>query len=376
MIYKELCGERISALGFGAMRLPTVGGESAKIDIPATEEMVAYAMAHGINYYDTAWGYHAGQSEPVMGQVLAKYPRGQFYLASKFPGYDKANWDKITTIFPQQLQRCGVEYFDFYLVHNVCEMNIDAYLDPQYGIREYLVEQKKQGRIRHLGFSIHGSQQVLERFLEGYGSEIEFCQVQLNYLDWRFQAADEKVKRLNELGIPTWVMEPVRGGSLATLAEEYAAELARFRPGIPAVEWAFRFLQTVQGVGVTLSGMSNMAQLRQNITFFESEQPLSTAEWATLQSVAARMLGKKVLPCTSCRYCTDHCPQGLDIPMLLGLYNEHNYTEGGFLAPMALEAVPTEKHPAACIGCRSCEAVCPQQLSIAAALADFAEKLK
>lgn len=376
MIYKEFQGEQLSALGFGAMRLPTVDGDNGKIDEAATAEMVAYAMEHGVNYYDTAWGYHNGQSELVMGRILAQYPRDTFYLASKFPGYDSANWDKVESIFEKQLQKCGVEYFDFYLVHNVCEMNIDAYLDPKYRICDYLIEQKKQGRIRHLGFSVHGSYEVMERFLAGYGKDMEFCQIQLNYLDWSFQAANAKVKRLNELGIPIWVMEPVRGGSLATLAEEYFAHLEHARPGISAVEWAFRFLQTIKGVGVTLSGMSDLEQLRQNIAIYESEKPLSDAEWNLLQSVAARMLGKNTLPCTACRYCTEHCPKGLDIPTLLALYNEHRYSDGGFLAPMALDAMPEEKRPAACIGCRSCEAVCPQRLRIADAMADFTERLK
>lgn len=376
MIYKEFQGKQLSALGFGAMRLPTMDGDNGKIDEAATAEMVAYAMEHGVNYYDTAWGYHNGQSELVMGRILAQYPRDTFYLASKFPGYDSANWDKVESIFEKQLEKCGVEYFDFYLIHNVCEMNIDAYLDPKYRIYDYLTEQKKQGRIRHLGFSVHGSYEVMERFLAVYGKDMEFCQIQLNYLDWSFQAANAKVKRLNELGIPVWVMEPVRGGSLAVLAEEYFAHLEHARPGIPAVEWAFRFLQTVKGVGVTLSGMSDMEQLRQNIAIYESEKPLSAAEWDLLQSVAARMLGKKTLPCTACRYCTEHCPKGLDIPTLLALYNEHRYSDGGFLAPMALDAMPEEKRPAACIGCRSCEAVCPQKLKIADAMADFTERLK
>ena len=376
MVYKEFQGKQLSALGFGAMRLPTMDGDNGRIDEAATAEMVAYAMEQGVNYYDTAWGYHNGQSELVMGRILEQYPRDAFYLASKFPGYDSANWDKVETIFEKQLEKCRVDHFDFYLIHNVCEMNIDAYLDPKYRIYDYLTEQKKQGRIRHLGFSIHGDYEIMERFLAGYGKDMEFGQIQLNYLDWSFQAANAKVKRLNELGIPVWVMEPVRGGSLSTLAEEYITELELLRPGIPAVEWAFRFLQTVKGVGVTLSGMSDMEQLRQNIAIYESEKPLSDAEWNLLQSVAARMLGKKTLPCTACRYCTEHCPKGLDIPALLALYNEHRYSDGGFLAPMALDAMPEEKRPAACIGCRSCEAVCPQKLRIADAMADFTERLK
>ena len=165
MIYKKFQNINLSALGMGAMRLPT-GENYADIDEKATQEMVDYAMEHGINYYDTAWGYHDGQSEIVMGRVLKKYPRENYYLATKFPGYDLSNMDKAEEIFEKQLEKCGVDYFDFYLFHNVCEMNIDAYLDPKYGIYDYLIEQKKNGRIRHLGFSAHGSYDIMKRFLE------------------------------------------------------------------------------------------------------------------------------------------------------------------------------------------------------------------
>ena len=184
MIYKTFQDLKLSALGMGCMRLPTIGGNDAQIDEQAAAEMVDYAMAHGVNYYDTAWGYHDGNSETVLGRALAKYPRDRFYLATKFPGYDLSNMDKVQEIFEKQLEKCGVDYFDFYLFHNVCEMNIDAYLDPKYGILDYLLEQKKNGRIRHLGFSAHGSYDVMKRFLDAYGAHMEFCQIQLNYIDW------------------------------------------------------------------------------------------------------------------------------------------------------------------------------------------------
>lgn len=309
-----------------------------------------------------------------MGRILKKYPRDSFYLASKFPGYDLSNMDKVEEIFEKQLQKCGVEYFDFYLIHNVCEMNIDAYLDEKHGIYAYLTAQKEAGRIRHLGFSIHGSYDVLKRFLDVYGPAMEFCQVQINYLDYEFQNAKEKVKLLNELQIPIWVMEPLRGGRLAALRKEEVEVLKSMRPEETPIGWAFRFLQTVPGVVVTLSGMSNLTQLQDNLHIYETEQPLQEQEMDTLLAMARSMTGG--LPCTSCHYCTSHCPQGLDIPRLLGLYNEHSFTGGGFLAPMVLQTLPQEKRPEACIGCRSCEAVCPQQIKISEALADFAEKLK
>ncbi|MFR2658488.1 MAG: aldo/keto reductase [[Clostridium] leptum] len=375
MIYKNFQNHKLSALGLGAMRLPVIGGDDSKIDETAAEKMVDYAMEHGINYYDTAWGYHGGQSELVIGRALNRYPRESYYLATKFPGYDLSNMDKVEEIFEKQLKKCGVEYFDFYLFHNVCEMNIDAYLDDKYGIYRYLMKQKRTGRIRHLGFSAHGSYDVMKRFLEAYGEGMEFCQIQLNYLDWNFQDAKGKLELLAEHQLPVWVMEPLRGGKLAELSEEDAELLKNLRPDESVPAWAFRFLQSIPGVTMVLSGMSNSEQLRENIQTFEEEKPLNSKEMEKLLKIANNMVEKIALPCTACRYCVSHCPQGLDIPALLALYNEHCVTDGGFIAPMALSAIPEEKRPGACIGCRSCEAVCPQQIKVSEAMADFVRKL-
>ena len=375
MLYKEFQGLKLSALGMGCMRLPVLDGDDARVDQAAVDAMTDCAMEQGVNYYDTAWGYHSGNSERAIGKALARYPREQFYLADKFPGYDLSNMGKVREIFEEQLKKCGVDYFDFYLFHNVCEMNIDAYLDPQYGILDYLLEQKKNGRIRHLGFSCHGAMPVLKRFLEAYGAHMEFCQLQLNYIDWEFQDCKAKVELLEQYHIPVWVMEPLRGGRLARLSEEEAAPLKAMRPEETVPAWAFRFLQSVPGVTVILSGMSNLDQMKENLTTFQEEKPLSSAEMDKLMETARGMTGKTALPCTACHYCVSHCPQGLDIPSLLALYNEHSFTGGGFLAPMALSAIPADKQPGACIGCRSCEAVCPQQLKISEAMADFAAKL-
>ena len=375
MMYRDFQDVKLSALGMGAMRLPVVDGDDSKIDEAAAFAMVDEAMARGVNYYDTAWGYHNGNSELVMGKALARHPREKFYLATKFPGYDLSNMGKVEEIFEKQLEKCQVEYFDFYLFHTVCEMNIDAYLDPKYGTYDYLLAQKKNGRIRHLGFSAHGDYDVMKRFLEAYGKDMEFCQIQLNYLDWDFQDAKRKVELLDQWNIPVWVMEPLRGGKLASLAPEDEAKLKALRPdeGIPA--WAFRYLQSIPSVVVTLSGMSNMEQMKENIATFETDKPLNETELETLHAIAQGMVKKIVLPCTACHYCTSHCPQGLDIPNLLSLYNEHCFTQGGFIAPMALSAIPADKQPSACIGCRSCEAVCPQGIKISEAMADFTAKL-
>lgn len=376
MIYRDVQGLKLSALGFGTMRLPTIGGVYSKIDEKAAAEMFDYAIQHGVNYFDTAWGYHDGESENTDGKILSKYPRESFYLASKFPGYDLSNFGRVEEIFEKQLKKCRVDYFDFYLFHNVCEMNIDTYLNEEkYGTYSYLMEQKRNGRIRHLGFSAHGSLAVIERFLEKYGKDMEFCQLQINYLDWEFQNAKGKVELLKKYNIPVWVMEPVRGGKLASLAAEDEKKLKALRPNDSIASWAFRFLQALPEVKVILSGMSDMKQVKDNIKTFEEEKPLNAEESAALDAIAREMLAKTSLPCTACRYCTSHCPKHLDIPELIKLYNEHRFTGGGFIAPMVVSALAEEKRPSACIGCRSCEKVCPQQIKISEMMKDFTARL-
>ncbi len=377
MIYKQFQDRQLSALGFGCMRLPTVGGNDANVNEPEAARLIARAMEGGVNYYDTAWGYHAGNSETVMGRILKQYPRDSFYLASKFPGYDLSNMGKVEEIFDQQLEKCQVDYFDFYLFHNVCEMNIDAYLDPKFHIYDSLMARKKAGQIRHLGFSAHGDLDTMKRFLEAYGKDMEFCQIQLNWLDWDFQNARGKTELLDAWGIPVWVMEPLRGGKLAKLSDEYAAKLQELRPDENIPAWAFRFIQSLDlpPVTVTLSGMSTMEQVEDNLNTFAEEKPLNPQELKTLLDIADSMTERTSVPCTACRYCTTHCPQELDIPMLLELYNEHVFSGGGFIAPMRVAQLPDGKKPSACVGCRSCEAVCPQQIKISESLADFSAKL-
>lgn len=373
MVYKEFQDKKLSALGFGAMRLPVSDSiPGTPIDEEKTEEMVDFALRHGVNYFDTAYGYHDGTSEVVMGKVLGKYPRDSYYLATKFPGYDLSNMDKVDTIFEEQLGKCGMEYFDFYLLHNIYEKNIDPYLDPKYGIMDYLLKQKENGRIRHLGFSAHGRYDTMKRFLEAFGDKMEFCQIQLNYLDWKLQDAKAKVELLNEYHIPIWVMEPLRGGKLAELSAENEAKLHALRPEEAVPAWAFRFLQSIPGVTMVLSGMSNRDQLEKNIATFAEDRPLNEEEMTAILEAADSMLD--VLPCTACRYCVSHCPKGLDIPTLLSLYNETRFVNG-LITHMAVDALDEEKRPDACAGCHSCEAVCPQQLEIAGAMKDFVRKL-
>ena len=377
MKYYDFKGLKLSALGFGAMRLPVVDGDDARIDEATAIEMVDYAYDHGINYYDTAWGYHGGNSERVLGRALARYPRGSFYLADKFPGYDVTNFGKHEQIFAEQLERCGVDYFDFYLLHNVCELNIEQYLDDaKYGTLSFFKRQVEEGRIKYLGFSCHGSNETFMRFLEAYGDYMEFCQIQLNYMDWDFQNAKGKVEELQRRGMAIMVMEPLRGGILISLDDDDMEPLRVLRPDANAIEWAFSFVRGVPGVGTVLSGMSDMAQLRENVALFERDDELAGDERAALLALGSKLASAKGVPCTACHYCASHCPQDLDIPRLLELYNEHlSRPSFAFIAPMALGAMPADKHPSACIGCGACADVCPQQIDIPEALADFAQMM-
>ncbi len=371
MIFRDFQDIKLSGLGLGMMRLPVIDGDDSRVDETAAAELIDYAYKNGVNYFDTAWGYHNGNSELTAGKYLSKYPRDTYYLASKFPGYDNSNMPKAKEIFERQLEKCRTPYFDFYLFHNVYEGNVDDYLNPRFGILSYLLEQKKNGRIKHLGFSAHGSVEVIKRFLDAYGEHMEFCQLQLNYMDWHFQNANQKVELLQTAGIPVWVMEPLRGGKLAKASQEMTSVLQSMRPEESVPAWAFRFLQSIPGVTMVLSGMSNMEQLKANIATWLEDKPLNQEEFNRLVSMADEETRKGGLPCTACHYCTSHCPQSLPIPELIALYNEHKITGGGFIAPMAVGSMPEEKRPANCIGCRSCERVCPQQIKISEMMKDF-----
>lgn len=374
MIYRDYKGEKLSLLGFGAMRLPLTSEEpGAPVDEAQVEEMVAIAMANGINYFDTAYPYHGGMSERIMGKILKKYPRENFCLADKYPGHQIAKTYDPAATFQEQLDRCQVEYFDYYLLHNIYEKSMETYVDPKWGIIDYFVEQKKLGRIRHLGFSCHGEVEMLRDFLDRYGDVMEFCQIQLNYLDWTMQRAKEKYDLLTERGIGVWVMEPVRGGRLANLREDEEQKLKAMRPEDSSVSWCFRFLQELPNVHMILSGMSNVAQMKDNIATFAAYKNLNEAEKKVLMDVAEGM--KKNVPCTACRYCCEGCPKGLNIPVLLANYNDHRFAPN-FNIAMRMEGLPEDKKPSACIGCGKCTKVCPQKIDIPGAMKAFAAELE
>ena len=370
MIYRDFQGLRLSLLGFGTMRLPTTA--AGDVDAAATEALLDYAMTHGVNYYDTAWPYMQNQSETVVGRCLKKYPRESFYLATKFPGHMLTGDPDPAGIFEQQLEKCQVEYFDFYLLHNVYENDMDVYTDPKWGIIDYFLEQKRLGRIRHLGFSSHADIPCLTACLERCGKDMEFCQLQLNYLDWSLQRGKEKYDLLAKYNIPVWVMEPVRGGKLAALDADSQQKLRAIRPEASDASFALRWLEGHGNIRMILSGMSTMAQVKDNIATFEKDDPVTPEEEAILLAAAEKM--KNSVPCTACRYCCDGCPRGLDIPDLLHKYNQLRAGSGSTIK-MQLDAVPKDKWPHACLGCGVCAAVCPQKIAIPDELAAFAAQL-
>jgi len=367
MLFNDYQGKQLSRLGFGAMRLPEKDGT---VDVDAVREMVAYAIAHGVNYFDTAWPYHGGQSERVMGEVLSGYPRDSYYLADKYPGHQiMADMDPAR-IFEEQLRRCKTEYFDFYLLHNVYEKSIETYLDPELGVLDYFREQKRLGRIKHLGFSTHGRLETMERFLDICGQDMEFCQIQLNYLDWTLQDAKAKYDMLTARGIPVWVMEPVRGGKLATFQDE---RLTALRPEASTASWGFRFLQGLDNVKVILSGMTTMEHVTDNVQTFTDDQPLCDNEIALLLEIAEGM--KNAIPCTGCRYCCDGCPMGLDIPAMMSICSDIRFAPV-VNSVMMLQFAPDNKKPSACIACGKCTKICPQGIDIPAVMKELTQRLE
>ena len=375
MLTNDFQGLALSRLGFGAMRLPLLPGrkEPTAIDEAQVDAMVDYAMAHGVNYFDTAHPYHGGLSERVLGRSLARYPRQRWYLADKYPGHQIAQRYDPAAIFEEQLERCGVDYFDFYLLHNVYENSIQVYMDPQWGILDYFVEQKRLGRIKHLGFSCHGGLPTLARFLDYCGDKMEFCQLQLNYLDWTLQQGREKYDLLTARGIPVWVMEPIRGGRLAALTGGQMDALRRLRPQDSAAAWALRFLQGLPNVKMILSGMSSLEQMVENVDTFTQDQPLTEAEAAALLELAEGM--KDAVPCTACRYCCDGCPMGLDIPAMIAACNEARFALSSNVR-MRFDALPEDKRPAACIACGKCSRTCPQGIDVPAVLKELAQAME
>ena len=384
MIYKTYKDLKVSQLGLGLMRLP-VCGERGPIDFGAARDIVRYAYEHGVNYFDTAYRYHQGESETFIGKVIKEYPRSSLCLASKIPGHMMSYRDgrivgigyltgfdltTIPDIFEEQLRKCQTGYFDVYMLHNLSEGSYDFYTNEELGIVRYFQRQKEAGRIRYLGFSSHGSAETIERFLKWAGGIFEIVQIQLNYLDWTIQNAAAKYEVLTKHGIPVIAMEPVRGGKLASPGEKAAAALNAARPDSSAASWAFRYLQSLPNLFVALSGMSTLAQIEENVGLFSSRyEPMPDSEKAVLRKALEAVAD--MIPCTACRYCTDDCPARLDIPRLISMYNEANFGSPNIFKT-ANETLGEAGRPSACISCGVCAKLCPQGIDVPGVLAKFA----
>ena len=339
--------------GFGMMRLPKIGDA---VDLKQTEAMVTNFLAAGFNYFDTAHGYIKGLSEPAVRDCLAsKYPRNSFILANKLSDNFFEKREDIRPLFQQQLEACGVEYFDFYLMHAMNAAHHEKY--TRTGAYEVARELKAEGKVRHLGFSFHDSAEVLEQMLNDL-PDMEFVQLQFNYVDYE----DPKVesRKCYEVcrahGKPVFIMEPVKGGSLVNLPQE-ALEL--MNGGSPA-SYAIRYAAGFEGVTMVLSGMSDEAQLLDNIRTMKRFQPLTGEEQEMISKVRTIYQARNRIPCTACSYCTDGCPAGVPIPELFAWQNQKLSGEG---APEKAYA-DFEVNASACIGCGQCEQACPQHLHI------------
>jgi len=357
--YKD-SNEYISLLGFGGLRLPMIKGSQYEIDKEEAFEMVDYAISNGINYFDTAYGYHNGKSELFLGEALSRYPRNKYNLATKMPLVSIKSEHDIDNIFNDQLNKCHVQYFDFYLIHNINKTDWEVV--EEYKVYEYLQLKQKQGVIRHLGFSFHDTPELLLKVIDTYNWD--FAQIQLNYMDWKVQNAKEQYRILKENNIPVIVMEPVRGGTLASLCEKSVKLLRSKNPEASVASWAIRYAASFPEVLTVLSGMSNMAQLQDNIRIMKNFSPLEKDDYSIIEEALAIYQETASVPCTGCRYCISHCVRNIEIPSILFIYN--NYLQGkdkrDFL--FRYNVLRNDKQAHYCIKCNQCAMYCPQHIDI------------
>lgn len=361
-------------LGFGLMRLPEKEGE---IDFAHVCRMVDSYMKKGFNYFDTAYVYHGGKSESIVASALAKrYPRSTYYLATKLPAWLINEPDDRDRLFNEQLKRTQAGYFDFYLLHSIEDgNNYNTY--EKYDCFNWAMQKKAEGKIKHFGFSFHGTPELLEQILDKH-PEVEFVQIQLNYADWNNQVVQSKrlYEILQERHIPIIVMEPVKGGTLASMAPELEEIMKAVQPSRSIASWALRFAGSLDGIMTILSGMSNEEQMNDNLETFTNFQPLNDSEKKALDEVIKKMLDMPTIPCTSCRYCCDGCPANIQIPDVFRAVNTMRmYPQDdrphGFYRNLTLNSGKAKD----CIACGQCESVCPQHLPIIELMKEAAEKL-
>lgn len=358
----EKLNAETSLLGFGCMRFPT--DKEGKIDEAKAQEMIDMAMASGVNYYDTAYPYHDGQSEPFMGKALKKYDRGSFYLATKLPLWLINSVEDAERIFKEQLERLQTDYIDFYLFHAFSKERWEAM--KKLGILEFGERLKAEGKIRHLGFSFHDSYEVFEEIINA--REWDFCQIQLNYMDTEEQAGMKGYLLTEQKQVPLVIMEPIKGGSLAKFADDITSKLRAHDPNASTASFALRWVGSLPNVKVILSGMSTMEQVEDNLHTFSEFKPLSAEEKQTIDEVVSLINSRVQNGCTGCRYCMP-CPAGVNIPGCFATWNTYHMYQNYNTVQWKWETELGEKAQAKnCIKCGKCEAQCPQKLSIRADL--------
>ncbi|HNX62186.1 MAG TPA: aldo/keto reductase [Candidatus Limiplasma sp.] len=364
MIFRKLekLGVQTSLLGFGCMRLPMNADQT--INEAETAKMFDQAYQAGVNYYDTAYGYHDGKSEAVTGKMLKRYPRDSFFIATKLPTYMIQSLDQAKAVFEEQRQRLQMDYIDFYLLHTLNSASYDRMV--KLGVVDYCRQLKAEGKIRFLGFSFHDEYPVFERIIND--GEWDFCQIQYNYRDQRLQAGTRGYELAAAKGVPVVVMEPLKGGALATLSPDISDPFRRVTPGASDASFALRWLADHSNVKVILSGMSTPDQMADNLKTFEKDAPLSQAERDAITEVAHRLDSRVKIGCTGCRYCMP-CPHGVNIPGNFDIWNQFGMYGGIPNLKGTWQHFFAEDAKAShCVQCRECEAKCPQHLPIVESL--------
>ncbi|MBU1093182.1 MAG: aldo/keto reductase [Firmicutes bacterium] len=341
------------------MRFPTLFKDKPDIDEELAQKMIDYAYDHGVTYYDTAYPYHQGLSELFVGKALKKFPRESFYLASKMPSWLIKSKDDAVRIFNEQLGKCQVEYFDYYLCHALGEEQFKPYLLP--GVMDFLYQMKSEGKIRHLGFSFHDTVEVLDKIIHTF--EWDFVQLQLNYLDWSFLNAKKMYEIVEDYGVPCIVMEPVRGGTLANLCDESQKILKAAKPDKSIASWAIRYAASKPNVLVVLSGMSNMEHTTDNVDTMTNFEIVDEKDQKVIDQALEVFLESQTIPCTACGYCMP-CPHGIDIPQNFKTYNRFAISKykGSFIHEY--EQLLNGSSADFCVSCGECLELCPQHIEI------------